>query len=284
MNTSTSDQMHNAQRTFAAGEPVLLHSIHSRPELNGTIAEVIDYADKTSRYSVLLPSGEKIRVKQKSVMAVPDAPAGGAGDATAAADPGPKDPTIFIANGQFLQPLAPAAPNAPAASVATADEAPERLAEQNEHRLRLPAGHWEVRLVEQHEGALSVTLVATEVSGAAEPRAAAWNELRGLRVTRSLLVDPLHEDVMSADLAAAVEGSMLVVRVPRPTAPADATGTTVDDEIMAEAMQIDEPRKEMREEDKGYEAKGWRACGGEREAAREAEYAERLGEYYAEMA
>lgn len=205
---------------------MVLHSISSRPELNGAAATVIDWNAETKRYAVEIEGGERVKIKAKSVRPAPVASA-------------PKDGTLFVSNGQFLQPAAPAADAGSAA-----DGTPERRDTVVERRLQLPAGHWEVRLIDQDAGSIAVTLLATEqkpTDAAVGGNGAAWNELRGLTCTRTFDVEA-DEDALSGSVVAEVEGGVLTVRVPlrapEPEEGLDATGVTVEEE--EEAMDVDE--------------------------------------------
>jgi len=117
-----------------------------------------------------------------------------------------------------------------------------------------------VRVVEQSEHAVTVTLDAV-AKPAAEDDAlgAAWNELKGLTVTRSLALGGEQQPgeralaALSPEVSAAVEeGGVLAVRVPYAAAEAepptdDATGATVEDE-MAEVDDVI-PLKKRRHDD-----------------------------------
>jgi len=212
------------QQEFAAGTRVQLQNITSRPALNGKEAVIEAWDAASKRYLVRLEDGDQLRVRPRCIHRRVDA-------------------TLFVQAESFVQPGAPAAPEV--------TETCAMEAEAMEHRLRLPAGHWEVRLVEHDGLRLTVTLVATVKRAAPEEDAeqpehsAAWNELRGFTCTRSLFVGT---DVLTADVSVAAEAGVLCVRVPHAQAerPEEgATGVAVQEEEESPAeMEIDTPLKD----------------------------------------
>lgn len=244
-NTTTDNEQ---QQTFSIGERVVLHNISSRPELNGAVATVIEWHEESKRFAVQLDGGEAIKIKP-SRLARPQAeaqrPSQTSPPPPATQTKRPTDPSIFVnADGQFYQPLAPlAAPVLPQMHDAPADVT--RDAEGNAtYRVRLPAGNWDVRFIEQMPSSVSVTLVAAvkaAAGGEDEALTIAWNELRGLTSTRTIHVEPGHAS-LSPRVAAAVEDGSLLVTVPPMQAidEVDATGMTFSLDELADVMDVDD--------------------------------------------
>lgn len=140
---------------FTPGDRVKLHCLRSRPELNGTAAEILEYFPDVDKYSVSIAAGERFRVAAKNVTPATPPPPPSVGAATPPpTPPAPKDPTIFVSGGQFLQPLAPLVRAGPRPLPAP-------------HCEELPAGHWEVRWVEVESGRLADVMMGVESSPAA---------------------------------------------------------------------------------------------------------------------
>lgn len=207
--------MTTSSRTFADGDRVRLHGLNKRPELNDASGKVLEFLSDAQRYRVELSSGERIRVKADNLSPVAGDEKGDRRDAQGAT-PTPKviDATLYVADGRFFVPGLPAPP--PVAEGTSSTDCGV------EHTLRLPAGHWEARLVEQDAGRrqVSVTLVALskkgtegEVTLKAEHESS-WSELKGITITRTVQAADKAEDIMSPALTAVVDGSILKVVVP----------------------------------------------------------------------
>mmetsp|Transcript_21779 Transcript_21779/g.35972 ORF Transcript_21779/g.35972 Transcript_21779/m.35972 type:complete len:355 (+) Transcript_21779:26-1090(+) len=201
--------------TFAFGNRVLLQHLKTRSQLNGTIATVEGWNQERARYVVCLPTGERIRVRSHNVTHPPSKPSNATGSNSTDIPNEPSssrrkevDPTLYLANQQFIQPAVPAAPATENMTTAGPDYA--------DHRLSLPAGHWDVRLLEQNGVTIIVTLVAEKKMSAGDNTRAddsAWNELCGLRITRTV-----HgcdgDNISLQNVTTTVEGSVLTVSVP----------------------------------------------------------------------
>lgn len=205
---------------FAPGDRVKLHCLRSRPELNGTAAEILEYHPDVDKYSVSIAAGERFRVAAKNVTPATPPPPPSVGAATPPpTPPAPKDPTIFVSGGQFLQPLAPLVRAGPRPPLAP-------------HCEELPAGHWEVRWVEVENGYVTVTLYATEKHDDCEPDV--WNALGGLTITRIVALD---KEAGPSEVVTGVDGGVLAISLLEPAAVPDADAT------MAEPMdEEDETR------------------------------------------
>lgn len=229
--------MNNEQTTFTAGDRVQLHSINSRAELNGAEGTVADFSAETQRYTVRLDSGEGIKIKAKSLRR----PAPPASTKRVVHT----DPTLFLRDGHFVQPAAPLVSAADKKALgATSLGVERRVGEGTVHTLQLPpAGHWEVQWLEQDERGITVTLVAVErpPTSEADAEGAAWNELRGLTICRTVAIDDGEQDAAAVGVAATVEGGALRLSVPHrregAAAEADATGVTEDVEMSEPAEE-----------------------------------------------
>jgi len=209
---------------------VRLQDLRSRPDLNGATATII--AVDAERFSVVVDSTqEKIKVRARNTQAIqPD----NQSDTRTTLF----DHTLFVREGHFIQPSASCSSHTPGVNKASG-----RVS------LPMPAGFWEVRLIEhdpdQHR--LTVTLVATSADGGSmgegEGKNADWDQLRGLVCTRTLQATD-GEDVTLADVS--VEDGLLVVQwsstgvrtsntsVDVPAPPSEAAASDVTEHAEAE--------------------------------------------------
>lgn len=201
----------NPTKNLAIGDRVRLHGLNKRSELNDAMGRVLEFFPDAQRFRVELASGECIRVRAANLSAVTtsdsDARAKAAHEdvANPPAPPTATDATLYVANGRFFAPGVPAPP-----MVAEGSSSTER---GTQHTLRLPAGHWEVRTVEQAADVrqATVTLVAVEECG---QESACWAELKGITITRTVQASDRGDDIMSPELAAVVDGCILKIFVP----------------------------------------------------------------------
>ena len=170
-----------------------LDGFRSRPDLNGTVADVLAWDAAAQRYSVVTASGEKVKVREANM---------------ALGSPKRVDQALFVQNGAFIQPLVAATSN------------PMSEPGDGLHHLALPAGHWEVRIVELVPPRVIVTLEAVART-TGESNEGEWNGLRGLFCTRTLVASA-EEDAASPNLTATVQGSALEICLPKRSAHGDA--------------------------------------------------------------
>lgn len=133
------------------------------------------------------------------------------------------DPTMFLVNGKFVQPLA--------AGGSSGDMVATTPSGGTEHRLALPAGEWDARWMELTHDVVTVTLVAAQE----------------LTCTRFV---PLDSGVSGEEVVVAVDGGTLVITIP-PAAnvPVDDSAAPVQEE--EELADLDASDKEEdKEEDK----------------------------------
>lgn len=196
--------MSNATPLFNEGDLVVLHSLSARPNLNNRTATVlIKPSVESERYAVQVnETGETIKVKPSNMK-------------RACATRLREEPILFVSGGQFFQPAAAMTP----INATLLDAGGGALC--GVHQAVLPSVHgcdWEVRLIEQDAamGSVTVTLMATKDETATNPTpldAAAWDELRGQKLTRTIRVAD-GEDAASHHVSARVERGVLIVQVP----------------------------------------------------------------------
>jgi len=231
---------------FELGDRVVLHSLSGRDDLNdatGTI-QALPPPRGGARYAVRLDDGRgDFKVRHANLKhAASRLPA----------DPGPSidtrelvaDATLFVTDGQFVQPRAAVAPHAMEA---------EQFSHQADgsfvYKLPLPAGSWEVTLVESDAAARQFTVhCKAVVKSALQPHEQAWPELKGLAISRTVLAHDTA-DVSSTDVATAVDlsSSALVVHIPatRTVGPCEDAKEAVSDAI---DRDVDEEDKENGDE------------------------------------
>uniref|UniRef100_A0A7S4HN21 Uncharacterized protein n=1 Tax=Prymnesium polylepis TaxID=72548 RepID=A0A7S4HN21_9EUKA len=185
-----------ATPTFTTGQRATLDGFRSRPDLNGTVANVLAWDAGAQRYSVATETGEKIKVRETNMTL----------------DGTPNrvvDRALFVQNGAFIQP----------SMTASTSESLSAPADGDAHRLALPAGQWEVRFIDQDPPRVTVTLEA--VLRPTDEFSEASNELRSLSCTRTL-VALVEEDAASPDLTATVQGGALEIFLPKRSTDGDA--------------------------------------------------------------
>lgn len=179
--------------SFAAGDMLLLSGLTSRPDLNGKMAVVTAIDLVRDRLAVKISeSGESVRVRAKNTRRV-DAPKGAPVER-------PIDKTLYVRadDGLLIQPGASSAPLLPAP-----------VSGLEELRLPLPAGHWEVVMLEQEVQSRQVRV--TMIARASFSIEDDWCAVCGLSCVREL---EIPERATSLDhVEATVQGSELVVTV-----------------------------------------------------------------------
>merc|ERR1719498_493083 len=137
--------------SFAVGDRVRLHGLR-KTELNDCEGDILQFIEDASRYAVRLDDNKgDVRVRPENLMPAAtvsnDTPSTRAAPSASA----PIDATLYVSeNGQFIQPAARAPPVFSEVEAASDDD------KVMTHRLPLPAGYWQVRLVEQDKTKVTV--------------------------------------------------------------------------------------------------------------------------------
>lgn len=221
---------------FEVNDRVALHGLSGRDDLNGATGTVLKL-DEAQRYAVRLDDGRgDFKVKHANLKHAASRLPAEAGSSSASAREMQPDATLFVIDGQFVQPHAAVAPDA-----MEAEQCLPQADGSFVYKHPLPAGSWEVTLVESDAAARQVTVHCKAVINA-------WPELKGLAIMRTVLA---HEsaDVSSPDLATTVDVSCsaLVVHIPatRPLGPCEEANKAVSDVI---DRDVDEEDKDMDKE------------------------------------
>ena len=188
--------MSESESFFPPGSRCVLHGLRTRADLNGAHGTVIKH-DK-GRYAIALDRGDRFKVRSENLKHAADAQ----GD-------GQTVPTLFVGDNSRFYPLYMSTPSAHPQGDWVEGMADGSL----RYRVALPAGHWEVVVVEfePDNGRITVRLRATKEldDGSDED---ALSELKCLWCTRVLLANLKGAELSHATLS--VDGSVLGVDVP----------------------------------------------------------------------
>lgn len=216
------------QTSFAVNDRVRLDGL-KKMSLNDTLGTILAWDEAKARYAVRLDDDKgDVRVRPENLKPITSEATPSATPTTSRqTKPTATDSTLFVNDeNQFIRLSAVSAPPAAVTEAISSHDA-------TTHRLPLPAGYWSVRFIEQDATArlVRVTLVAGEATAGAEDESSKWNQLSGLTVTREVLAAEDDDDVAAKQLTATVEGSTLIVVVPRALARAPARAVPEGDVV-----------------------------------------------------
>lgn len=207
---SNTNHMSTTQR-FHDGERVIIDGL-KLAKLNGTHATILSFDSDADRFRVTCDSGEKVRVRPQNLFPATESVQEPSPPASSSSSR--PDATIFVQGDRFVLPGV-TAPPPPTKRIMNNSK------DGTTHRIPLPPGHWEVRLLEHDEHDPTAPLVRTTLVAVGKAQGEGdtgaknhdeWNALKGLTCTR---VIELSEEDDAERLSAEVKESVLEVSVPK---------------------------------------------------------------------